>query len=373
MDRNPFILFDDSTTSMAFDGNLQTTPQDGDNSPAPEAACFGRVGLLEFGPFTLPELAELTAAHSLPDDLEIRINADELWWSWPRIVAGAGTDDASPLHSLGDWFTRVEDTVAGPLTIVDVAELLLSGRLPATAAVQIGDGAWRPVTELLVPVEAPEAAPESAESLPQPAPGLAGEPIPVAPEITAAERKKVDLEAWLTTTMPQRPVTVVISARPAARPLEDVIATAMSRVAAEMDQAARTLSYPWLWGTFAAIVVIGFVFLRFQPRGPDELELTSLRKLKSALEAIRAVRASQPDQATWDEFGQALQQDLDVLKAELAGAKRADTPIKESLYWALEYRLPRILAEGRLQACPSEQQFQNNLNEAERHLHPGAR
>jgi len=164
------------------------------DSAAQEAVCYGRVGLLEFGPFTLPELTELTASHALPDDMELRIDSDELWWSWPRIIAGVeAASDPSP-DCFRNWFTRVDEAIAGPFTIVDLSTLLLSGGLPPTVEVQIGDGPWRPVIELLVPAEesVPIAATVQLESLPAQATTV--EPCLVDPPVSTVDRQKAELE-----------------------------------------------------------------------------------------------------------------------------------------------------------------------------------
>ncbi|MDB5342943.1 MAG: hypothetical protein JWP89_1320 [Schlesneria sp.] len=360
---------------MVPNQTVSTSDQEiGNPSQTADAVCHGRIGLLEFGPFTLSELADLTSDHALPEDLEIRLDGGDLWWSWPRIAIGLPADERVASSCLENWFTRVGDAVAGPLTIADVSTSLLSGELPTSVTIQIGDGPWRPVTDLLVPAE--ESMTNVAADASVPAPDVelsAVDIIPVDPVLLAADRQKHELEAWLAKTMPLRQVTVVIAPRLPTRSLDDVVADALVRVAHEMDDAARTLSYPWLWGTLIAFALFSLILMRSQPRGPDELELTALKKLKGTLEAIQAVRASQPDEATWNEFGESLIHDLDEIRFELANAKRANTPIKESLYWALEYRLPRILAEGRMKPCPSERQFQENLNEAERHMRPGAK
>lgn len=343
-----------------------------DNSAdAVDALCYGRMGIFEFGPFTLTEFVHLERDQSLPDELEFRVDGTELWWNWKSIAALGSGEVSTPLGPLGDWFTRHLNHIAGPLTVLDVTRQLESGALSALVEVQIGDGAWSPVIDLLV---APE--PTAAIAVGPVASIVAQErPVEVASSETLppADEKKQQLEAWLSKTMPDRAVTVAVVPRQASPTTEAVFAAALVGVAEQADQAARRLSAPWIWGTLACVVLATLALAFLQPRGVDELDLTALRKLKSVHEAIKALRASQPDEAVWTEFTAELTQDLDPLKQELARRKRANTPIKESLYWAMEFRLPRIFKEGRLQPSPAEAEFAANLREAERHVRQSRR
>ncbi len=341
------------------------------SADAADALCYGRMGMFEFGPFTLTEFVHLESDQSLPDELEFRVDGTELWWNWKAIATLGSRDVSTPLGPLGDWFTRHSNHIIGPLTVSDVTRQLESGDLSALADVQIGDGAWSPVIDLLV--------------APEPTVAVAKGPVistvalehiaEVASSVTLppADEKKQQLEAWLSKTMPDRAVTVAAVPRQASPTTEALFAAALVGVAEQADQAARSLSAPWIWGTLACVVLVTLALAFLQPRGVDELDLTALRKLKSVHEAIKAVRASQPDEAVWAAFTTELAQELDPLKQELARRKRANTPIKESLYWALEYRLPRIFKEGRLQPSPAEAEFAANLREAERHVRQSRR
>lgn len=387
--------------------------------------CYGRVGSLEFGPFSLTELAELTSGHSLPEDLELRVDDQELWWSWPKIAAGiTGSPSSSAFEN---WFTRIEDTINGPHTICDLTASILSGAVSTAVEIQIGDGPWRPLTDLLVSPDPVVSALAETVVLPlrvspanddqvsvrgpanhaiattsnltfvktsveqlEPPPferpaGLPSSPAEIEqshrmdapvrvllehPTSSSAESKKHQLEDWLSKTMPNRPVTVVAVARTPVKPVEEIIAGAMVRVAKGADVAARELSYPWIWGSFAALVLSSVFFLWRESSGPDALELTALQRLKNTLEAVEAVRASKPNEAEWKFFRESLQEELADLKSQLERTKRGNKPVKETLFWAMEYRLPRMLSEGRLNPSSAETMFKTNIKEAERHLRP---
>ena len=108
--------------------------------------------------------------------------------------------------------------------------------------------------------------------------------------------------------------------------------------------------------------------MAMQPDRPDELDIYAVRKLKEAQEAIQAVRAARPDEKAWAEFSQTLTDELTILKEALQKDIQKNRPIKEGLYLELEYRLPRILKEGRLKPSPVEGELATRLRDAERRI-----
>jgi hypothetical protein len=164
------------------------------------------------------------------------------------------------------------------------------------------------------------------------------------------------------------------------KPFRGILAAAGKAIAAErvlvtgetfqrLDNAARRgLSHPLTWGAVTASGLLVFAFLFLQPRGPDELDLFAVRKLKEAHEAIRAVRQAKPDEQSWAEFSQLLTEQLNIVKQELQRELKVNRPIKEGLYLALEYRLPRILKEGRLKPSPVEGEFEARIRDAEHQI-----
>lgn len=132
----------------------------------------------------------------------------------------------------------------------------------------------------------------------------------------------------------------------------------------------RGLKHPLFLGvaTAGVLVAIAFVIAAMQPDRPDELDFYAIHKLKETQDAIRAVRATQPDEQTWAEFSQTLTDELNVLKEALQKDMQTNRPVKEGLYLALEYRLPRILKEGRLKPSPAEGEFAARIQDAERQI-----
>lgn len=396
-----------------------------------DAVCTGRVGILEFGPFTVQELSELAASHSLPDDLEIRVGAQPLWWSWPRIIAGRESSAVPAVECLTNWFTRIGESIAGPFSIVDLTNLILAGGVPTTVTVQVGDGPWRRVSELMIPPESTSnfvlndqvpvlcgtSSAKSADGhslsdiprqsgkilpvedhLPQPErvfvanpaspvragpqhnplvtssvrPSGASEHLVTAPPAETCintlpvDRKKQELETWLNQTMPQRVVSVRLVAREPVRPIEQIVAAALERAVLEIDDVAEGLKYPQLWGGLGLVGVVSLILLFWPTRTVDDLDVHAFHKLKSALEMIQAVRDTHPDVDSWNDFSKSIQQDLATLELDLERAQTHRSPIKETLFWALKYRMPKILADGRIKASSSERAFQDSLREAER-------
>lgn len=132
----------------------------------------------------------------------------------------------------------------------------------------------------------------------------------------------------------------------------------------------RGLKHPLFLGVLTAgvLVAIAFMITSMQPERPDELDVYAIRKLKETQEAIRAVRATQPDEQTWAEFSQTLTGELNVLKEALQKDMQTNRAVKEGLYLALEYRLPRMLKEGRLKASAAEDEFAARIQNAERRI-----
>lgn len=132
----------------------------------------------------------------------------------------------------------------------------------------------------------------------------------------------------------------------------------------------RGLTHPLTWGVVAGGVFLAVLSLvmAMRPDRPDELDMYAVRKLKEAQEAIQAVRATRPDEKAWAEFSQTLTGELTVLKEALQKDMKTNRPIKEGLYLELEYRLPRILKEGRLKPSPVEGGLATRLRDAERRI-----
>lgn len=165
-------------------------------------------------------------------------------------------------------------------------------------------------------------------------------------------------------------------------PFRGIIALAEKAVASErslvtgesfqrLDASLRRgLTHPLTWGVVAggAFFAILYLVMAMQPDRPDELDFYAIKKLKEAQEAIRAVRATQPDEPTWAEFSQTLTAELTVLKEALQKDMQINRPVKEGLYLAIEYRLPRILKEGRLKASAAEGEFGARIQDAERQI-----
>lgn len=161
------------------------------------------------------------------------------------------------------------------------------------------------------------------------------------------------------------------------RPFRGILAAAGKAIAAErvlvtgqsfqrMDDAlGRILRHPVTWGALTAIAFVVVALFALQPRGPDELDLFAVRKLKEAQEAIQSVRASQPDEKTWSEFSNMLTAELAPVKEELHRGMNINRPVKEGLWLALEYRLPRLLKEGRSKPSPAEGEFVARIRNAE--------
>ncbi len=132
----------------------------------------------------------------------------------------------------------------------------------------------------------------------------------------------------------------------------------------------RGLTHPLTWGIVAGGVFLAVLSLvmAMRPDRPDELDMYAVRKLKEAQEAIQAVRATRPDEKAWAEFSQTLTGELTVLKEALQKDMKTNRAIKEGLYLELEYRLPRILKEGRLKPSPVEGGLATRLRDAERRI-----
>ena len=332
------------------------------------STCWVRFIDLEFGPFELPELATLVKEHRVPGEMEFRVDGTELWWSWPSIALENAENGHHEYGLLGNWFVRTDEThISGPFTVLQVTEDLLTGKLSSAIEVQIGDGAWRRISELLVLI--PEPAPLSEEEV-----GEAALPVEVPVEKTEEEIEqetiRSDLEAWFAQTLPEKEITVKESVRKPTGTVDDIVAAAMKRVALAADETAKELSRPWIWGGFMAASVITLIALIWQPRGPDELEVRALRTLKNVVAEIQTVRSTQPSEEDWEAYSKEVTEQVLSLKAELAKSQRPSAPAKELLYWAIEYRLPVILQEGRLAAPAAEGHFNEHLRQAERLMGP---
>lgn len=371
------------------------------------ATCFGRVGLLEFGPFELATFAGLMAEHSLPGELELRVDGTSIWWSWVAIQAAAdpqarATDGLGPL---GNWFTRVGNSIVGPTDVAVVTRQLDSGELPPTVQIQVGDGPWQPVVRLLVVPDpatpgtssgaaaeptteesavagAAAVAPPSdvtsadadsvsaslvtqSEDVPAPKPALAAALVSGTNKV---DSQRLELEAWLAKTMPDRQVAVTVAPKLPSPTFDSILASAAAQLATEADAAARGLSPPWIWGTLALFVAISGVAIWLQPTGPDDLELLAVKKVRDVWDAIQAVRAAQVSEDEWQTFCQDVEREVSLLKLNLELEKSHQTPVKELLFWALEYRLPTILKDGRLKPTSADPGFVANLSHAEQNL-----
>lgn len=132
----------------------------------------------------------------------------------------------------------------------------------------------------------------------------------------------------------------------------------------------RGLTHPLTWGVMVggAFLAILYLVMAMQPDRPDELDFYAVKKLKEAQEAIQAVRATKPDEQAWAQFTQSLSGELTPLKDALQKNLKTNRPIKEGLYLTLEYRLPRILKEGRLKPSYVESEFARRIRDAERQL-----
>ncbi len=348
--------------------------------------CWARIGNLEFGPIPLDEFSQLLLEHSLPGDVEFRIDGTGLWWHWPSIEQDTTPSSESAYGILSGWFARSKNDVSGPYDVAELTTNLLAGKLSPDIEIQIGNGAWRHITQLLVVTTEPAASvepPLSTETKPtiEPTVAVAASPVHpphesnlVAPIEIAMDRqspdqaRKTNLEAWFNETMPDKRIEITITPRAPTGTLDEIIAAAMNRVATEADVVAKGLSRPWIWGGLTAMSLASILAMYWQPSGPDELEVKAYRRLKNAAEAIRAVRATQPNPEDWKAFADELIADLEPIKEELSDKKRNSTPIKELLFWAVEYRLPKILKEGRLTPSPAENHFAENLRQAEKHM-----
>jgi hypothetical protein len=203
-----------------------------------------------------------------------------------------------------------------------------------------------------------------------------GESIPavIVPEsISPDESRKAQLEAWFAKTLPERKISVTVVARAPTGTLEDIVAAAMLRMSAEAEEVAKELSRPWIWGGLAAVSLVSMLLLFWPAGGPDELEMKAYRHLKTVEEAIQAVRSTQPSEEDWKAFADEVTVGLEPIKEELSQKKKGNAPIKELLFWAVEYRLPKILQEGRLKPSPAEIHFAENLKQAKKHLGAAAR
>lgn len=132
----------------------------------------------------------------------------------------------------------------------------------------------------------------------------------------------------------------------------------------------RGFTHPITWGVITGGVFVAglFVVISMQPDRPDELDQYAVRKLKEAHEAIQAVRATRPDEKAWAEFSQSLTSELADLKEALQKDMNTNRVVKEGLYLAMEFRLPRILKEGRLTPSPVEAEFANRIRDTERRI-----
>lgn len=175
---------------------------------------------------------------------------------------------------------------------------------------------------------------------------------------------------------------VIQAGRLAASPFRGLFALAVKAVASERTLVTgetfqrleaslrRGLRHPLTWGVLAGAVFLGsaFLFMALQPDRPDDLDFYAIKKMKEAQEAIQAVRGSKPDEQAWTDFAHMLGDELNLLKEALHRDMKINRPVKEGLYLALEYRLPRILKDGRLKPSAAEGEFANRIREAERQI-----
>ncbi len=76
------------------------------------------------------------------------------------------------------------------------------------------------------------------------------------------------------------------------------------------------------------------------------------------------MRKAKPSTEEWDAFGKELMRHLEPFQEALSQKRDRDSPAKEALHWTVQYRLPVVLRDGRLQLTRAEVGMQSDLKQA---------